>query len=85
MAKIKILGLMINDRIKEAGRTQQTLSKYAHIIKARMGFHEVTPDTCSRLGVMIIQLTGDEVKWLELERELKQIRGLEIRDMNFDF
>jgi ribosome biogenesis SPOUT family RNA methylase Rps3 len=83
MKDIRILGLLITDRIKEAGRTQQLLSKFAHVIKSRLGFHEVTEDVCSRVGVIILQLAGDKEECLKLEDELKQIGGLELQRMVF--
>lgn len=83
MKEIRILGLLITDRIKEAGRTQQTLTKFAHVIQSRLGFHEVTEDVCSRVGVIILQLAGEADECLKLEDELKQIGGLDIKHMVF--
>jgi ribosome biogenesis SPOUT family RNA methylase Rps3 len=83
MKEIRIVGLLITDRIKEAGRTQQLLSNYAHIIKSRLGFHEVTEDVCSRVGVIILQLSGDPEEFDRLEGELGLIGGLEIKHMSF--
>src|ERR1035437_8915851 len=39
---IKVLGIKIIDRIKEAGLTQGILSRHANVITTRLGFHEVT-------------------------------------------
>lgn len=83
MKEIRIIGLLITDRIKEAGLTQQTLTKYAHVIKSRLGFHEVSEDVCSRVGVIILQLAGDPVECNKLEQELDLIGGLEIQRMVF--
>ena len=33
MKETRIIGLLIRDRIKEAGRVQLTLTKYAHLIR----------------------------------------------------
>ncbi len=83
MKEIRILGLLITDRIKEAGRTQQVLTKYAYLIKSRLGFHEVTEDVCSRVGVIILQLSGKSSDFDLLEQELGQIGGLELKHMSF--
>jgi len=83
MSEIRILGLLITDRIKEAGYTQQILSRYAHVIKSRLGFHEVTQDVCSRVGVIILHLAGNQDECDKLETELKKIGGLEIQRMVF--
>ncbi|MCX6268833.1 MAG: hypothetical protein NTW16_16025 [Bacteroidetes bacterium] len=83
MKDLRIIGLLITDRIKEAGRTQEALTKYAHVIKSRLGFHEVTEDVCSRIGVVILQLAGSREECARLEEELGKIGGLEIQRMVF--
>lgn len=85
MKEIRILGLLITDRIKEAGRTQTILTNYAHIIKSRLGFHEVSEDVCSRVGVIILQLSGDAAICRKMTEELEQIGGLEIQKMHFTY
>jgi hypothetical protein len=85
MNEIRILGLLITDRIKEAGYAQKTLSRYAHIIKSRLGFHEVTENVCSRVGIIILQLSGDPSECEKLESELREIGGIEIQRMLFNY
>ena len=81
---IKILCIKIIDRIKEAGLTQDVLSKHADIIATRLGFHEVTDELCSREAHIILHLSGDSSKHSELDNDLQQIGGIEIRAMVFD-
>ncbi len=83
MKEIRILGLLITDRIKEAGRTQELLTKYSHLIKSRLGFHEVSEDVCSRIGIIILQLAGKPADFDTFETELGRIGGLEVRHMIF--
>ncbi len=83
MKETRIIGLLINDRVKESGLVQEILSKYASIIKSRLGFHEVSEDVCSRSGVIILQLTGDVWQWEVFENELSSIAGIEIQKMSF--
>ena len=83
MKEVRIIGLLITDRIKEAGRTQQALTKYAHVIKSRLGFHEVSEEVCSRVGIIILHLAGDPVECQNLEQELSLIGGLEKQRMVF--
>ncbi len=85
MKEIMIIGLLIADRIKESGRTQQVLSKYAHIIRSRLGFHEVSEEVCSRVGIILLQLEGAPEDWSKLLDELKAIGGIEVRTMNFEY
>jgi len=85
MSEFRILGLLITDRIKEAGYTQKTLSRYAHVIKSRLGSHEVTEDVCSRVGIIILHLAGNPDECDKLEAELNKIGGLEIQRMIFNY
>ncbi|MFP4024131.1 MAG: hypothetical protein ACLFVR_06350 [Thiohalospira sp.] len=84
MNEKRIIGINVLDRIKEAGRTQKVLSKYAQSIKTRLGFHELTEDVCSRNGFMILELTGEKSQWDALENELNEIGGINIQKMSFD-
>lgn len=83
MKEIRILGLLITDRIKEAGKIQRVLSNYSHIIQSRLGFHELSDDVCSRTGVIILQLVGQPDDWDEFENDLSQIGGVELQRMKF--
>ena len=83
MKETRIIGLMISDRIKEAGQTELVLSKYAHLINTRLGFHELNENTCSRAGVIILHLTGNQEQWVEFENEITNIGGLEMQKMSF--
>lgn len=85
MNEVRIIGLMIYDRIKEAGKTQKVLTRYAHIIKSRLGFHEVNENVCSRVGMIILQLAGNPEQWDELEKELREIGGVKIERMSFEY
>jgi hypothetical protein len=80
---IKVLGIKIIDRIKEAGLTQEILSKHATVITTRLGFHEVTDSVCSREAYIILHLTGDPADTGKLSSELASLGGIEIREMTF--
>lgn len=67
MDMFKILGILIKDRIKEAGKTQKVLTANNHLIASRMGFHEVNTSTCSRMGMIILQLIKE---WTMLEKQV---------------
>jgi hypothetical protein len=85
MNEIRIIGLLVTDRIKEAGRTQVILTKHSHLIKSRLGFHEVSEDKCSRVGLILLQLAGNRNDFEELESALAGIGGVEIKTMIFSY
>jgi hypothetical protein len=81
---IKVLGIKIIDRIKEAGLTQAVLSRYSHVITTRLGFHEVTESVCSREAYILLHLKEDKGESKKLRDELEPLGGILIREMAFD-
>lgn len=79
-----ILGILVFDRIKEAGKTQKVLSKHASLIRTRLGFHELSEAVCSRMGTILLVLEGQPESWEVLEKDLEDIGGIEIQKMKFD-
>jgi hypothetical protein len=80
---IKVLGIKIIDRIKEAGLTQDILSRHATVITTRLGFHEVNDSVCSREAYVILHLNGSPEESEKLISEIKQLGGVELREMTF--
>ena len=85
MQQTMILGILVFDRIKEAGMTQKVLSKHADLVRTRLGFHELSDKVCSRVGTILLVLQGDPQQWQELEEDLSAIGGVEIKKMTFDY
>lgn len=85
MKNLKILGIFIFDRIKEAQSTQKVLTKYNHLIKARLGFHELHQGACSRQAFIILHLHGAPAEWEQFEKELLEIGGIEVQQMSFQY
>lgn len=81
---VKVLGIKIIDRIKEAGLTQKILSRHAAIITTRLGFHEVTDELCSREAYIILHVNGDAAETEKLRSELELPGGVEICEMTFN-
>lgn len=84
MNEIGILALLIRDRVKEAGRTQEIISRYASVVRSRLGFHELSEASCSRVGIIILQMSGDVEQQRRLEEELRQVGGVEVQKIAFD-
>ncbi|MFO7843237.1 MAG: hypothetical protein R6V16_05445 [Bacteroidales bacterium] len=84
MAKeTRILGILITDRQKEAGKVQNVLTKYGCSIKTRLGLHETTDDFCSTSGLILLELTGELSEMDKLEKELIAIEGTQTQKMVF--
>ncbi len=83
MNELRILGILISDRVKDAVKIQQALTKYGCSIKTRLGLHEAG-EVCARNGLILIELTGKKEEWDALEKELTAIEGVAIQKMSFN-
>jgi hypothetical protein len=84
MCKFRIMGIMITDRMKDAVRVQELLTKYGCSVKTRLGLHEASETTCSRTGFMMLELVGDPAEWDALEKDLSVIEGMIVKTMTYD-
>jgi hypothetical protein len=80
---VQVIGIKIIDRIKEAGLTQEILSRHSEHIITRLGFHEVTDTVCSREAYIVLHLDSNQADSEKLKSELMSLGGIEIRDMIF--
>ena len=83
MGNIKILGINVTDRAKNAVRVQELLTEYGCFIKTRIGLHQVTKDMCSPDGLIILECYGNERKCDMLEKKLRALDGVEVQKMVF--
>lgn len=78
---VTVLGIRIEDRVKEAGEVQKVLTKFGCSIKTRLGLHEVSDDFCSSSGLILLELTGPKDEQAKLHETLQKIPGTLIRKM----
>jgi len=78
---IRIIAVRVVDRIKEAGHTQDVLSKHSAIIKSRLGFHELNEDRCSREAYILLYLKDDAEAEKKLVDDLDKIYGIEHKSL----
>jgi len=81
--EIRILGILVNDRMKESEKLQKLLTKYGCSIKTRLGLHEASATTCSKHGLIVLELTGESAEWDKLEKSISRLSGVEIQKMSF--
>jgi hypothetical protein len=84
MANKVILGILIPDRVQKAPQVQNLLTKFGCNIKTRLGLHEVNEQTCSTSGLILLELSGDETACSDLEKQMRDIKGIQIQKMLFD-
>lgn len=83
MSEIRILGIRISNRSQVNLSVQNILTKYGCTIKTRLGLHEVVEDNCSPEGIILLELLGLEAEMDLLEKELRNLPGVEVQKMIF--
>jgi len=79
MKKMKcyyIIGIRMNNRVDNAVKFQEVLTKNGCNIKARLGLHEVSENACANDGVVILQPCGEKEDIERLVTSLNEIEGV---------
>jgi hypothetical protein len=83
MKEVRIMGVYVNNRVKEIARIQPILTKYGCTIRTRLGLHSTDNDYAEDTGLILLELTGDTEECLRLENELLAIDELDVQKMVF--
>ena len=83
MEEVRVMGIVVSNRVEEAARLQEILTKYGCTIRTRLGLHEASKEKCSRNGLILLELVGDSFKWEELENEQNTIEGIVLKSIDF--
>ncbi len=69
-----LIGIRMDNRVGNAARLQETLTKNGCKIRARLGLHDVSEDACANDGLIVLQPCGEKA---EIERLVKELNALE--------
>lgn len=78
-----VLGIHIQNRVKDAPEVQKILTGFGCNIKTRIGLHEVMENYCSGSGLILLEMVGDPGKATELYNLLNGFDGVEVQKMVF--
>lgn len=84
MRKRIIFGVQVTNRVNNALEVQEILTEYGCNIKTRLGLHELTDAVCSTVGLLILEMYGDNKQIKEMEERLKAVHGVVIKKMVFE-
>jgi hypothetical protein len=79
MACYNIMTLLVNNRVQNAVKLQEVLTKSGCLIKTRLGLHEAG-DVCTNEGLIILQLAGNKEEIVSLEKTLNEIEGIKAKN-----
>jgi len=66
----------MDNRVGNAVKFQETLTKNGCKLKARLGLHEVSEDTCANDGLIILQPCGEKREIEQLVSDLNKLDGI---------
>jgi transposase len=83
MRKRIVLGVQVTNRVKNALEVQEILTEFGCNIKTRLGLHELSDAVCSTIGLLILEMYGDNKQIAEMESRLKGVHGIVVKKMVF--
>lgn len=79
-----ILGVQLMNRVEDAPKFQELLSKYGCFIQTRIGLHSTSVDYCKSDGVVILDfLDNTETEVKKFEDELSAFQNIVVQKMTF--
>ncbi|HOB64011.1 MAG TPA: hypothetical protein PKH08_02485 [Clostridia bacterium] len=79
-----IIGIRVDNRVGNALKIQETLTKNGCIIKTRLGLHEVSETSCANDGLILLQPCGNKEEIEKLVADLNALDGVRAKliDLN---
>lgn len=78
MENFYIMIVKVNHRVQKVPLMQEIFTKHGDVIEVRLGLHE-SDDVSDNHGLIILQLTGEEKKLKDFEKELNEVEGINAR------
>lgn len=71
-----VIGIRMDNRVGNAVKFQEALTKNGCMIKARLGLHEAGADMCANDGLIILQPCGEKEEVKKLVEDLNGLEGI---------
>jgi len=71
-----IVGVRLDNRVNNAVKLQEVLTKNGCKIKTRLGLHEVSDNACANDGIIVLQPYGSKEDVESLVKELNSVEGV---------
>ena len=84
MSSYYIIGIRVDNRVANAVKLQEVLTKDGCNIKTRLGLHDTSGDECATDGIVILQPYGEENEVKSMVEDLNSLEGIKARliDLN---
>jgi len=71
-----IIAVRMENRVDNATKFQEVLTKNGCKIKTRLGLHEVSDNACSNDGIIVLQPCGNKEDVEALVNDLNSLKGI---------
>jgi hypothetical protein len=79
-----LIGVRMDNRVANALRFQETLTKNGCSIKTRLGLHEVDEANCANYGIVVLQPCGTQADVERLVADLNALEGVTAKWMDLN-
>ncbi len=79
-----VIGVRMDNRVGNAVKFQEVLTKNGCKIKARIGLHEVSETACANDGLIILQPCGKKEEVEQLAADLNKLDGITAKLMDLN-
>ncbi len=79
-----IVAIKLDERIDNAARLQEVLTKHGCAIKVRLGLHETSQDYCANYGVIVLHGCGSQGEIDEMMADLNGVDGVKASSMDLE-
>lgn len=79
--EFKIIGIKLENRTQTAIPVQNTLTEYGCYIKVRLGLHDIGDNSCSKDGLILLELIAENNIIDEFLEKLNSIDGTKAKKM----
>ncbi len=77
--KKSVMIVLMRSRRASAVQVQKVLTDFGCMIKTRLGIHDGVLDSCSDVGLIILELVGEKSRKQALGRQLSAIKSVKVK------
>lgn len=79
-----VIGIHVSDRVDQASRVQEILTRHGRTIKTRIGLHEAAGRVPAPGGLILLELVGAPRAGADLMAALNAVAGVEAKSLVFE-
>ncbi|MEZ0536921.1 hypothetical protein ACAG39_06670 [Caldicellulosiruptoraceae bacterium PP1] len=78
-----VMAILVDNRLHDAPKLQEILTKHGCLIKTRLGLHEAG-ESCSNQGLIILHLSGKEDEVEQMKNDILTLDHVKVQYMKLN-